>query len=265
MPSHDLDGGANRFVGCTGFVTAAREIRASNRFPPRSPRGYVAWSARPMVVSFLSVLTMETSVKSVRTRTVAPVGTLLLALGTLAACSGDSDDTATTASQSGPDASTATATSSASPSTDETEHCRPSGKRSDCPIPKDYTLPQNIEPGTCYLLDTVTYDLSDTVEVDCSEPHYLEITATFTWPEAYIDAIGDQWGKEDSRCNDKLSEAMNRHGLVDDILGNIYTDVWAPSAMQMAAGERTGYCSLEPRKSHKLLVGSVLSDTFKID
>lgn len=142
-------------------------------------------------------------------------------------------------------------------------------------IPASYVLPQNIGPGTCYLQLPDTYDLSDAKPVDCSEPHFVEIVATFTWPPTYADTIVDEYSSQISRCEEKFEDAATAAGYTwvsrgasgsyEGEAGVVYGEdhVWFPSAAQLALGEGIGYCAVAPTRSSRLMAGSVVAGTYQ--
>jgi len=208
-------------------------------------------------------------VKPVRTRTVALTGAALLGFGTLAACSSSSDktDATPTASQSSADDAAAL---SDTPSTKPTSSVSGPNSRSEgsvtTGIPADYTLPQDIKLGTCYLRMPDTYDLSDAIETDCANPHYVEIISTFTWPKEYVDFIAAEWANQADRCGDlawSMGEKETGSYNWSGVSRKDETNVWAPSAAQISAGDTTGYCAISGSTASTLLVGSAVAGTLE--
>ena len=128
-------------------------------------------------------------------------------------------------------------------------------------VPADYTLPQDIELGTCYLRLPDTYDLSDAIKVDCAQPHFIEIISTFTWPKEYADFQTDEWNKQSKRCdtdNVSLVSAAQKKGGASGWSAD-KRRVWAPSVTQLSDGQGTGYCTVSGWVASDLFVGSVVS------
>ncbi|MCL2092135.1 MAG: hypothetical protein FWH11_13210 [Micrococcales bacterium] len=142
-------------------------------------------------------------------------------------------------------------------------------------IPADYVLPQDIKPGTCYLQLPDTYDLSDAKPIDCADPHFVEIVATFTWPAAYVDTIVNEYDNQIARCEGKFKGvattagydwvARGASGSKSFSNGYVFGQdhVWFASAAQLTAGEGIGYCAVTPFFDHQLMVGSLVAATYQ--
>ncbi|MCL2091381.1 MAG: hypothetical protein FWH11_09220 [Micrococcales bacterium] len=132
-------------------------------------------------------------------------------------------------------------------------------------------VPQDVRPGTCY---DSSYSVADNRDdffrnmdkVDCDVPHMLEVISTFTWSKAPT-------GRDDPMIAAQVSSCWNdviNPKVADDekLLFDSRADIWFPTAAQIAAGEKTGYCTLTPESytdddSDLDLLGSLTRGTYR--
>ena len=131
-------------------------------------------------------------------------------------------------------------------------------------IPRTFRLDQDITPGTCYDVVSVTFDLSDARVVDCEEPHRMEFVSTYRLAKQYTDqsdprAEADRWS-----CWYDVIQPRVEHDPT--LFSDSAALTWYPSAPQIAADQTTGYCVLVANTSQTgsdLLVGSLVADTYQ--
>ena len=120
-----------------------------------------------------------------------------------------------------------------------------------------YVLPTGLTPGLCYADAPYTYDLSDGVPVDCTQPHGAEIIGLVeltSAPTGMIDDAGPAVDEAWDACTAQMDVLAT-----DASTSDLWMQLFYPYPDQWAAGETSGYCLISA--DQRQLVGSAVGHT----
>lgn len=125
-------------------------------------------------------------------------------------------------------------------------------------VPTDYQLAQGYVAGDCLSVYSESWDMSDADLVDCSQPHGMEVVATFQLAAAVTSSDDEVLNAAAEECWTTITSLVPDTATQD----TIDSDVYFPSLDQWNAGERTAYCVVVPWSSDTLGPGSVTAGTY---